>query len=322
MKLWQISCLLTLALLTAAQPATISLTQTVDTHAGGPDTVTGPIFIGANSDNGIVTSYGPGLSYWRKNSSGLYTLFEAWTPISTLSYLDLAQEYVTGNKFGAQPFNAQTTNIHQLNSSNQFGAPTQTLAFPGDSSTIKAIGFNTIGSKFITGNSDGTLNVWGRDIATNTYSHREKLYGHSSPIKAISVGSLYTIISLAENGEIIDWEFNYTGGDYYSPNQLITVPDATAVAICPSEDSYFLVGLLNGTIRQYNFSSSTYLFSYIGDLVTNYTSAVQDITFSANCTRVVSTAESMIYWQFIGGKYVATETIVGFNPLTVNIAPT
>ena len=87
-------------------------------------------------------------------------------------------------------------------------------------------------------------------------------------------------------------------------------------------DAFFLVGLNNGTIRQYYIPSVKVGPTYIGDLPTSHTTAVQDITFSAKCSRMVSTAQNMIYWQYIGSGYVATQTISDFNPLTVNIAPT
>jgi hypothetical protein len=44
----------------------------------------------------------------------------------------------------------------------------------------------------------------------------------------VSAGSNWTIISLADNGEIIDWEYNF-GGDFYAFNTGFMVPNATVV---------------------------------------------------------------------------------------------
>lgn len=72
MVLLRSSCILFLVWVVVADPTTLVLKQTVKVTDAG--TVGGPIFIGAKSDNGIVASSDSNLTYWRKNSSGIYTL--------------------------------------------------------------------------------------------------------------------------------------------------------------------------------------------------------------------------------------------------------
>lgn len=54
-----------------------------------------------------------------------------------------------------------------------------------------------------------------------------------------------------------------------------------------------------------------------------HTTAVQDISFSKDCYRILTTAENMIYWQYnsTSNSYVATQIFSDFNPKTVNLAP-
>lgn len=207
MNLRSIIFIALLFVLVLAQPNTLSFNQTVVTQAGANSTITGPIFVGPTASDGIITSYGPTISYWVRNAAGAYISNQAWAPLNTTSYLGLAREFNGAQGFGAAASGIQAANIFEL-TSGVYGAANQSLLYSNDTVgayNITAIGFNTIGTKLATGNSDGSINIWSRNLSTNAYTSKQKLTTHTAPIKQLAVGSNYTIVSLDTNGNVANW---------------------------------------------------------------------------------------------------------------------
>ena len=179
----------------------------------------------------------------------------------------LRPEYAPGNKVGAQGVGLGTTNINKVNVSAS-SVMTDTLTYPGDvdkSFKVNTIGFNSVGTKFATGNSDGTINIWGHEPSNDTYTPREKLYGHSGPVIDISLGSYWAIVSLSSSGEIFEWEYDFIA-DRYNLAQYFPIQTATVVRFCPDLDPFFLVGLQDGKISKFDFSSVTNTYEHSSDI--------------------------------------------------------
>lgn len=184
MRLHHSLCVGLLLALVASQPTTLSFLQNVPT-AGGNGTIAGPIYVGPALADGIITSSGASLSYWVKNSSSLYALNQTWAPLSVTSYQNLATEYNGAQGFGAAGSDIQAANVFELKAG-VYGSPNQTLIYTNDTVgtyNITAIGFTLAGNKLVTGNTDGSINIWNRNSTTNVYTPKQKLTGHTAAIK-------------------------------------------------------------------------------------------------------------------------------------------
>lgn len=327
MKLWLVGCICLAVSLAASQyvPYNIGLNQTVSAGASG-STVVGPIFIGTNGTSGIVTGNGSTFNYWKRNS-GVYSSVQSWTPVPSAAYLMLAQEYIPGNKFAAQVNGAQSTKLNQLSGAT-FGVLPGDLLYPDSFTyTVKSVGFSKNGAKFVTGNSDGSINVWGRNTNNDTYTPREKLLNHSSAVIDVALGIKFLLVTLSDNGEVIAWKHNDITDKYEIINYIL-IPGASKVAACNQFESLFVVGMNDGTIAQYywNLVSGYDLLGYatLGN-VTGHAGPVQSIELSDSCMHMFSASNNMIHWATGApptlGYYTAVQQFSDFNPLTLHVSP-